>query len=66
MNISNYSGGKLWQVGKVYRRDNPVVSKGRMREFQQAVSSLLRGHALCLTQPGFRHFRRLRLHDSGR
>ncbi|KAJ7508424.1 hypothetical protein B0H11DRAFT_1792317 [Mycena galericulata] len=26
---------KLWQVGKVYRRDNPVVSKGRMREFSQ-------------------------------
>ena len=29
---------KLWQVGKVYRRDNPVMSKGRMREFSQAVS----------------------------
>ncbi|KZV93089.1 histidyl-tRNA synthetase [Exidia glandulosa HHB12029] len=27
---------KLWQVGKVYRRDNPVMSKGRMREFLQA------------------------------
>ncbi|KAJ7638312.1 histidine-tRNA ligase [Roridomyces roridus] len=27
---------KWWQVGKVYRRDNPVVSKGRMREFLQA------------------------------
>lgn len=33
--------GKLWQVGKVYRRDNPVVSKGRMREFMQAVRFLL-------------------------
>lgn len=33
--------GKLWQVGKVYRRDNPVMSKGRMREFMQAVWSLL-------------------------
>ena len=32
---------KLWQVGKVYRRDNPVMSKGRMREFSQAVSILL-------------------------
>ena len=30
---------KLWQVSKVYRRDNPVMSKGRMREFSQAVSS---------------------------
>ena len=38
MGISNFPGGKIWQVGKVYRRDNPVVSKGRMREFQQAVS----------------------------
>ena len=28
---------KLWQVGKVYRRDSPVMSKGRMREFLQAV-----------------------------
>jgi histidyl-tRNA synthetase len=28
---------KLWQIGKVYRRDNPVMSKGRMREFLQAV-----------------------------
>ncbi|EIW87359.1 histidyl-tRNA synthetase [Coniophora puteana RWD-64-598 SS2] len=28
--------GKIWQVGKVYRRDNPVMSKGRMREFLQA------------------------------
>jgi histidyl-tRNA synthetase len=30
---------KLWQIGKVYRRDNPVMSKGRMREFSQAVRS---------------------------
>lgn len=29
---------KIWQIGKVYRRDNPVMSKGRMREFMQAVS----------------------------
>jgi histidyl-tRNA synthetase len=31
---------KLWQIGKVYRRDNPVMSKGRMREFSQAVRFL--------------------------
>lgn len=30
--------GKIWQVGKVYRRDSPVMSKGRMREFMQAVA----------------------------
>ena len=34
-------GGKLWQIGKVYRRDQPVMSKGRMREFMQAVSNLM-------------------------
>ncbi|KIY66211.1 histidyl-tRNA synthetase [Cylindrobasidium torrendii FP15055 ss-10] len=28
--------GKIWQIGKVYRRDQPVMSKGRMREFMQA------------------------------
>ncbi|EJD32451.1 class II aaRS and biotin synthetase [Auricularia subglabra TFB-10046 SS5] len=28
--------GAAAQVGKVYRRDNPVMSKGRMREFMQA------------------------------
>ncbi len=32
--------GKVWQVGKVYRRDQPVMSKGRMREFMQAVRLL--------------------------
>ncbi|KIJ54237.1 hypothetical protein M422DRAFT_58336 [Sphaerobolus stellatus SS14] len=30
------ASSKLFQFGKVYRRDNPVVSKGRMREFSQA------------------------------
>ncbi|KAH9036588.1 hypothetical protein EDB85DRAFT_2206823 [Lactarius pseudohatsudake] len=29
---------RLWQVGKVYRRDNPVMSKGHMRKFSQAVN----------------------------
>ena len=33
----NVSQNKIWQIGKVYRRDNPVMSKGRMREFMQAV-----------------------------
>lgn len=37
---------KLWQVGKVYRRDSPVMSKGRMREFSQAVS-----YSLCAKIP---------------
>ena len=35
------SQAKLWQVRKEYRRDNPVMSKGRMREFSQAVSGML-------------------------
>lgn len=38
MNGAINAQAKLWQVGKVYRRDNPVMSKGRMREFTQAVS----------------------------
>jgi histidyl-tRNA synthetase len=33
----NVPENKFWQIGKVYRRDNPVMSKGRMREFTQAV-----------------------------
>ncbi|KAG6839852.1 hypothetical protein C0991_011062 [Blastosporella zonata] len=33
---ANNTQSKIWQVGKVYRRDNPVMSKGRMREFKQA------------------------------
>jgi histidyl-tRNA synthetase len=37
MNGAINAQAKLWQVGKVYRRDNPVMSKGRMREFTQAV-----------------------------
>ncbi|KAL4263999.1 histidine--tRNA ligase [Pleurotus pulmonarius] len=36
MNGGVTPSSKLWQVGKVYRRDNPVMSKGRMREFSQA------------------------------
>lgn len=29
---------KRYHIGKVYRRDQPVMSKGRMREFYQCVS----------------------------
>ncbi|KAJ7049468.1 histidyl-tRNA synthetase [Mycena amicta] len=36
MNGGTTTHSKIWQVGKVYRRDNPVMSKGRMREFSQA------------------------------
>ncbi|KAI0095190.1 histidyl-tRNA synthetase [Irpex rosettiformis] len=36
MNGAVSAQAKLWQLGKVYRRDNPVMSKGRMREFTQA------------------------------
>lgn len=37
MTLASTPQSKIWQVGKVYRRDNPVMSKGRMREFSQAV-----------------------------
>ncbi|EFI28773.1 histidine-tRNA ligase [Coprinopsis cinerea okayama7 len=36
MQGGNNTQSKIWQIGKVYRRDNPVMSKGRMREFMQA------------------------------
>ncbi|KAL5533884.1 hypothetical protein ACEPAG_344 [Sanghuangporus baumii] len=36
MTLASNAQSKIWQVGKVYRRDNPVMSKGRMREFSQA------------------------------
>ncbi|KAF8959424.1 hypothetical protein BDZ97DRAFT_1837983 [Flammula alnicola] len=39
MNGGTVMRNKLWQIGKVYRRDQPVMSEGRMREFMQAVSS---------------------------
>lgn len=31
---------KRYQIGKVYRRDNPAMTKGRFREFFQCVSLL--------------------------
>ena len=37
---TTFTNAKLWQVGKVYRRDNPVMSKGRMREFSHVVGIL--------------------------
>lgn len=52
------SQAKLWQVGKVYRRDNPVMSKGRMREFSQAVSLY---YLECLSAVKLMHHRILTL-----
>lgn len=58
---------KIWQVGKVYRRDNPVMSKGRMREFSQAVRVLSRSCGmLCNRSLGFRHHRRMGPNDPRR
>jgi histidyl-tRNA synthetase len=31
---------KRYQIGRVYRRDNPVMTKGRYREFYQCVSNV--------------------------
>ena len=60
--------GKIWQVGKVYRRDNPVMSKGRMREFMQAVRSFLLSYrsdgSLTRCAPGFGYCRRVGSDDS--
>ncbi|KAJ9091862.1 hypothetical protein QFC21_007060 [Naganishia friedmannii] len=35
MNQSTYPSIKRYHIGKVYRRDQPAMSKGRMREFYQ-------------------------------
>lgn len=39
MNGSQYPNIKRYHIAKVYRRDQPVMSKGRMREFYQCVRS---------------------------
>jgi histidyl-tRNA synthetase len=36
--MNGVSAMKRFHIGKVYRRDQPVMSKGRMREFYQCVS----------------------------
>jgi len=36
--MSGVTAMKRYHIGKVYRRDQPVMSKGRMREFYQCVS----------------------------
>lgn len=38
MNGSTYPTIKRYHIAKVYRRDQPVMTKGRMREFYQCVS----------------------------
>jgi histidyl-tRNA synthetase len=40
MNGSQYPNIKRYHIAKVYRRDQPAMSKGRMREFYQCVSRL--------------------------
>jgi len=36
--MNKVSSIKRYQIGKVYRRDNPAMTKGRFREFFQCVS----------------------------
>lgn len=38
MNGSQFPNIKRYHIAKVYRRDQPAMSKGRMREFYQCVS----------------------------
>lgn len=37
MNGSTYPSIKRYHIAKVYRRDQPAMTKGRMREFYQCV-----------------------------
>jgi len=39
MNGSQFPNIKRYHIAKVYRRDQPAMSKGRMREFYQCVSA---------------------------
>jgi histidyl-tRNA synthetase len=39
MNGKEYQNFKRYHIAKVYRRDQPAMTKGRMREFYQCVSS---------------------------
>lgn len=36
---------KRYHIGKVYRRDNPVMSRGRFREFYQCDFDIAGSHA---------------------
>jgi histidyl-tRNA synthetase len=38
MNGKEYPNIKRYHIAKVYRRDQPAMTKGRMREFYQCVS----------------------------
>jgi len=38
MNGKEYQNVKRYHIAKVYRRDQPAMTKGRMREFYQCVS----------------------------
>jgi histidyl-tRNA synthetase len=38
MNGTTYPTIKRYHIAKVYRRDAPAMTKGRMREFYQCVS----------------------------
>lgn len=57
MNQSTYPSIKRYHIGKVYRRDQPAMSKGRMREFYQCVGpSLTRNDGVLLIyRSGFRY-----------
>lgn len=35
--MNGISSIRRYHIGKVYRRDQPVMTKGRMREFYQCV-----------------------------
>jgi len=51
MNQSEYSNIKRYHIAKVYRRDQPAMSKGRFREFYQCVSGFVSFSKLCFKFP---------------
>jgi hypothetical protein len=49
MNSKEYPSIKRYHIAKVYRRDQPAMTKGRMREFYQCVCPSTREKSIILT-----------------
>lgn len=52
INGSQYPNIKRYHIAKVYRRDQPAMTKGRMREFYQCVSLCAHATSLIRTDTG--------------
>ena len=46
--MNNIRQIKRYHIARVYRRDNPAMTKGRYREFYQCVSVVKLFHQQCI------------------